>query len=224
MTAVHQVNRLRFVNVYLVEEEDGLTLIDTAIPGSAGAIAKAADAIGKPVVRIALTHGHADHVGSLDALHEALPDAEVLISARDAKLLEKDRSPQPGDPVQKKAKGGVPGTKTRPTRTIAAGERIGSLEVLASPGHTPGHLSFIDIRDRTLYSGDAYATIGGTTQTSAKGTFLFPFMAMAAWDKGIALESAKGLRALDPSRLAPGHGPVLDNPQAARDAAIARGI
>ncbi len=33
---VHQINRFRFVNAYLVEEEDGLTLVDTMLPRSDG--------------------------------------------------------------------------------------------------------------------------------------------------------------------------------------------
>jgi hypothetical protein len=44
---------------------------------------------------------------------------------------------------------------------------------------------------------------------------------MGTWDKSAALESAKRLRALNPSQLAPGHGPVLEQPQEAMDRAIA---
>ena len=43
----------------------------------------------------------------------------------------------PGE-EQGKLRGGYPGAETRPTRTLAAGDRVGSLEVLAAPGHTPG--------------------------------------------------------------------------------------
>ena len=42
-------------------------------------------ALDAPIARIVLTHAHGDHIGSLDALHELLPDAEVLISSRDAR-------------------------------------------------------------------------------------------------------------------------------------------
>ena len=80
------------VNFYLVREDDGFTLVDTGLPGSADAILAAAHAHGGPVRRIVLTHAHMDHVASLDALHAALPDAEVLISARDARFLAGERS------------------------------------------------------------------------------------------------------------------------------------
>ena len=63
---VTRVTRLGMINVYLVREDDGVTLIDTALPRSAKAITAAASRLGAPIKRIALTHSHGDHVGSLD--------------------------------------------------------------------------------------------------------------------------------------------------------------
>jgi glyoxylase-like metal-dependent hydrolase (beta-lactamase superfamily II) len=219
---VHRLTRLHAVNAYLVPEDGGLTLIDTLIPRSARTVRAVADRMGERIARIALTHAHADHVGSLDELAESLPGVEVLISARDARLLAKDMTLDPGEP-QEKLRGGFPGTRTRPTRTFEPGERIGSLEVVAAPGHTPGQVAFLDVRDRTLYCGDAYSTLGGV-RTSAKVNPLFPFPTLATWHRPTALETARALRALDPARLAPGHGRVVERPAAAMDAAIARGI
>ena len=216
---VTRVSRLGLVNAYLVEEDDGLTLVDTMLPRSAGAILKAAG--GREIKRIALTHAHGDHVGSLDALVAELPGVEVLISGRDARLLAKDMTLDAGEP-DAKLRGSYPGTETRPTRTVEAGERIGSLEVVASPGHTPGHVAFLDTRDRTLYCGDAYSTLGGVA-TTAKVNPRFPLPGFATWHGPTVLESAQALRALDPARLAPGHGKVVESPAAAMDAAIARG-
>ena len=216
-----RVSRFGFVNAYLVEEDDGLTLIDTALPRSEKAILAAAEQLGRPIVRIVLTHAHQDHIGSLDALHALVPDAEVLISARDARLLAKDMTLDPGE-EKGKLRGGYSGAETRPTRTLAAGDRVGSLEVVAAPGHTPGQVAFLDTRDRTLYCADAYATVGSVA-TTAKRYWRFPLPASATWHHPTALESAKALRALDPARLAPGHGKVVESPGAAMDAAIARG-
>jgi glyoxylase-like metal-dependent hydrolase (beta-lactamase superfamily II) len=215
-----RVTRFGLVNAYLVREEDGLTLVDTAIPGSQKAILAAAKAAGAPIVRIALTHAHGDHVGSLDALAAELPDAEVSISARDARLLDKDKSLDPDEP-QEKITGSFPGTKTKPSRTFSPGERVGSLEVIAAPGHTPGHVAFLDTRDRTLICGDAYSTLGGVA-TSAKANWRFPLPAVATWHKPTELESARRLRALEPTALAPGHGKIVADPVAAMDAAIAK--
>jgi glyoxylase-like metal-dependent hydrolase (beta-lactamase superfamily II) len=217
--AVNRVVRFGIVNAFLVEEDDGLTVVDTMLPRSAGTILKAAG--GREIKRIALTHAHGDHVGSLDALVARLPGVEVLISGRDARLLAKDMTLDAGEP-ESKLRGSYPGTETRPTRTVEAGDRIGSLEVIASPGHTPGHVAFLDTRDRTLYCGDAYSTLGGVA-TTAKVNPRFPLPGLATWHGPTVLESAKALRALDPARLAPGHGKVVESPAAAMDAAIARG-
>ena len=220
--SVLPVVRFKLVNAYLVREEDGLTLIDTTVAGSTKAILAAASAAGAPITRIALTHAHSDHVGSLDALCAELPGVEVLIGARDAKLLAKDKSPEPGEPADAKVRGGVPGTKTRPTRTLADGDHVGSLLVVDAPGHTPGQVAFLDERDGTLYCGDAFHTVGGV-HTTAQAGWRFPFPALATWHKPTAVESARRLRALDPQRLAPGHGGVVEAPASAMDTAIARG-
>ena len=213
-----QLTRLGFVNCYLVREEDGFTLIDTGMSGQAQPIMQAAQKLGLPIVRIVLTHAHVDHVGSLDALHAALPDAQVAISARDARFLTGDRSLDPTEP-QVPLRGGYPVCTTAPTLLLHEGERIGSLEVLATPGHTPGHLAFLDTRDRAVIAGDAFQTLGGVAVT---GTFklLFPLPALATWHKGLALSSARKLLAREPSVLTVGHGRMLENPQVAMERAI----
>ncbi|HEX3511863.1 MAG TPA: MBL fold metallo-hydrolase [Solirubrobacteraceae bacterium] len=215
-----RISRFGFVNAYIVWEDDGLTLIDTTLPGGGKNILRAAGQTGQPIRRIVLTHAHGDHIGALDELHAALPDAEVIISARDARLLAKDMSLDPDEP-QSKLRGDYRGAKTSPTRTAADGERIGSLEVVSSPGHTPGHLAFLDTRDRTLFAGDVYSTLGGVA-VSARMNPRFPLIVMGTWDRPTDVRSAERLRALEPARLAPGHGRILDAPLQAMDRALAR--
>jgi glyoxylase-like metal-dependent hydrolase (beta-lactamase superfamily II) len=222
MSLVRIPRLLGIVNAFLVEEDDGLTLIDTTTgPGAAKAILAAAGKQGRPIVRIALTHAHQDHIGGLDALAAELPGAEVLISTRDAKLLAKDMTPEPGEPADAKLRGGYSGAKTKPTRLLEPGDRVGSLAVVAAPGHTPGQIAFMDPRDRTLIAGDAYSTLGGVA-TTAKPNPRFPMPALATWHRPTALATARALRTLDPVRLAVGHGRTVENPGAAMDAAIAK--
>jgi glyoxylase-like metal-dependent hydrolase (beta-lactamase superfamily II) len=216
----HRITRLAMVNAYLVTEDDGLTLIDTTIKGGEKAILPAAERLRAPIVRIALTHGHGDHVGALDALAHALPRAEVSISARDARILAGDRSTDPDEPSSK-LRGGWPKIATKPNRLLVPGDRVGSLEVVAAPGHTPGQVAFLDPRDGTLYCGDAFSTLGGMA-TTAKINPRFPLPTFATWDRPTALRTAKALRELDPRALAPGHGRVVDAPGPAMDAAIAK--
>lgn len=214
-----QLNHLKFVNCYLVREDDGFTLIDTSYPASqAQPIIQSASKLGLPIARIVLTHAHVDHVGSMDALHEALPDVPVIISERDARFLGGDMSLDPSEP-QTKLRGGYPVCKAKPTLLLHEGDRVGSLEVIATPGHTPGHLAFLDTRDRALIAGDAFQTQGGI---AVSGTIkpLFPLPAISTWNKGLCLESARKLLALQPSLLAVGHGRMLSNPQEAMERAI----
>lgn len=211
--------RLLPVNAYLVREADGLTLVDAGLPGSAAAYLRAAAELGAPIVRIVLTHAHGDHVGSLDALRKRLPAAELSVSARDARFLAGDMSLDAGEP-QAKLRGSYQKVAARPERLLADGDMVGSLRVVATPGHTPGHIALLDTRDGSLIAGDALQTRGGI---AVAGTlrWRFPLPAIATWHRPTALASARRLRALEPARLAVGHGDVLEAPLAAMDAAIA---
>lgn len=209
---VTQLTRLRFVNCFLVREEDGLTLVDTTM-NAAEPIVAAAERIGAPIVRIALTHGHGDHVGSLDALKQRLGDSvQVLMPELDAQIHAGERA---------KTKGSWPSLQTRPDVRLQGGERVGSLEVVPSPGHTPGHVSFVDTRDRTLIGGDVFTSYG-RVEVSNHFYWRFPLAAMATEDGAQDVDSARALRALEPSLLLVGHGPATRMPVAAMERAIAR--
>ncbi len=215
-----QLTRFGIVNAYLVREDDGFTLVDTMISGSAAGIVDAASEAGSDIVRIVATHAHSDHVGSLAALADRLPDAELIASQREAKLMAGDRSPEPGEP-EAKLKGGIKKLDLSFDRTVVDGEQISSLRVVAAPGHTPGQIALLDIRDQSLIAADSYSTLGGVA-TSAGPYLRFPLPGLATWHRPTALETARKLRALEPSLLAAGHGQVRRDPVRAMDEAIAR--
>ena len=213
-----QLTRLRFVNAFLVREDDGFTLVDTTTGGAADALIEAAEPAGGAIRRIALTHGHGDHVGSLDALEERArrgrgPDARA-------------RRPHPrGGEGRRGQAHRAAGRSSRPSpdvRLERGRPRRAASRSIASPGHSPGHVAFLDTRDRTLIAGDAFTTYG---KVAVSNHFLTGASRSRRWRRGTrrrTVESARALRALDPAVLVVGHGPAVRDPGAAMDRAIAR--
>src|ERR1700682_259328 len=192
------------MNCYLVLEDDGLTLVDSTMSPPAADVSRDASELGLQLRRIALTHAHGDHVGGVAGVRQRFAGLEVSIGEREARLLEGDRKLDPGEP-QTPVRGFFTKVDWKPDQLLKPGDRVGSLEVVASPGHTPGHVAFLDVRDRSLIAGDAYQTRAGIA-VSGDLRPLFPFPAVATWNKQTALASAVALRALGPSLLAVGHG------------------
>ncbi len=213
-----QLTRLGAFNCYLVREAEGLTLIDTNMSGSGRGILQAAQGVGLPITRVTLTHAHADHAGSLDAVCAQLPEAEVAFTARTAAFLQGQRDLKADEP-QAKLRGSFVNRTTKATRLLQAGDMLGSLRVVAAPGHTPDQVAFYDERDGSLIAGDAFQTQAGTAVAGVR-RWLFPFPAMATWHLPTALATAVALHALTPARLAVGHGRVLEGPLASMNAAI----
>ena len=138
---------------------------------------------------------------------------EVLMPELDARIHAGEKV------VEGKLPGGWPKITATPDVRLQPGDHVGSLEVIAAPGHTPGHSAFLDTRNRSLLAGDTFTTIGNV-QVSNHFYWRFPLAAMATWDKGKDQESARALRALDPTLLAVGHGAPVRRPGAAMDRAI----
>ena len=163
---------------------------------------------------MALTHGHGDHVGSLDALKERLgEEVEVLIPELEARI-------QTGEQVvEGKLPGSWPKVTTRPDVVLQDGDWVGSLRVAACPGHSPGHVAFLDTRDRSLIAGDVFTSIG-SVQVTNHFYLRFPLAQMATWDKAKDLESAQDLTRLAPTLLVVGHGPAVPRPVPAMEASL----
>lgn len=144
--------------------------------------------------------GHASH---LDALREALggrPLARVFLThghPDHASGVPRLREAWPDLAV-------VDGS----SRSVPAGDA--TFEVIPTPGHSPDHACLWDPGARVLFGGDLLV-LGGTIMIAASsGGNLRQY-----------LESLARVRALEPARIYPGHGPVIDHPAALIDEYVA---
>ncbi len=189
------------VNTYLVAEADGFTLIDAGLPGLQTRILAVMGRTGRPLKRLALTHAHADHIGSVDALKKALPDLELLVGANDAELLAQN------------------GAKTAPDTLLRGGDSVVSLRVLDTPGLSAWHLAFFDERDGTLYAGDTFVNLPRLRVASVPN-MIFPFPTLATHSPAQTVESARLLLNIPAKFLALGHGRIVAEPLKAMRRAV----
>lgn len=160
-----------FVNVYFVGRPGGAwTLIDAGLPGRTSQILEAAEArfgAGARPEAIVLTHGHFDHAGSALPLAEHW-DVPIYAHRLEVPYLNGKSEYPPPDPTV----GGAIAFLSRfmPSGSRNLGGRLRELqpnevpglsgwEWLATPGHSPGHVSFFRPSDRVLLAGDAFATM-----------------------------------------------------------------
>ena len=170
-TGVYQVSR--GVNAFIVDGDEGVTLIDTGLPGRHRSITDGLTDIGRSaddITAILLTHGHVDHVGGAEAIWTA-SGADVLASQDDSSIIRGDRDAPPPPvldrvPFIESIFRLLPSASPVPVSHIVAessGEATPSdVTVIDTPGHTTGHLSFLLDRDGgILFVGDAAAHADG---------------------------------------------------------------
>lgn len=189
------------INAYLVPEADGLTLIDAGVRGMDRRVNRAARQLGLPLRRVALTHTHSDHVGAIDTLMTQWPDLELLVGADDTTNLA---------PL---------GVKNAATRLLRGGDRVGSLTVIDTPGHSPGHVAYLDERDGTLYSGDTFVNVPRLRVASVLNA-IFPLPTFGTHDPAQTTRAARALLDVPLRTLATGHGPTTPTPLPAMRRAV----
>ncbi|QXV64672.1 MBL fold metallo-hydrolase [Mucilaginibacter sp. 21P] len=220
--------RLLFVNIYMIANRRGVgkgwVLVDTGVKGSEDKIIEIAESLfglGTKPTAIVLTHGHADHSGSLKALlkHWNVP---VYVHPLEVPYLT-GRSSYP--PADTSVGGGfmtliswmwrtTPINVSRNLREIDPYDGIPELpewKVIHTPGHTPGHISLFFPLNTTLIAGDAF-----TTTRTESAVYALSYMKKISGppkylttDWYAAARSVRKLAALQPRIVATGHGPVM---------------
>lgn len=200
-------------NVFVLVDADGVTLVDTGLPYNHRRILAYLAQLGHAptaVRRILITHADRDHMGGVAALR-ALTGARVYAGALEGAAMAAGRETRRlrMDPALRLAMwllNRVLFVAVQPAaadETLADGQVLpifGGLHVLATPGHTPGHLSFFAPGPGVLFAGDSLRVLGGRLRVSSG-----PNTADAA----AAEASARRQLALNPRLVCTGHGPAL---------------
>jgi glyoxylase-like metal-dependent hydrolase (beta-lactamase superfamily II) len=178
-----QRSDLGFVSAYVLVRAGEAVLVDSGPSGSEGTIAGTLTALGtgwSDVSDVILTHRHGDHIGSLGAVAVAAAQASMWAGIDDVDAVGRDL--------------GLNGVGDR--------DQIAGLTVIATPGHTAGHISILDPAAGVLVAGDALnGENGGVTGPNPQFTS----------DMDIANASVAALAGFDYQTIYFGHGePVLD--------------
>lgn len=201
-------------NPYIITDIDGLTIIDTGIPGSEKKILAYVASLGRSaqdIQRIILTHSDVDHVGSLVALSKAT-GAQTYASEIEAQAIAAGKPSRPSHPPGFSLRRFLftllsPFFKVRPFQVdeiLKDGQILpvlGGLQVVETIGHTPGHISLFAPAASVLFCGDSFKTDANGINVS-----LSPGV---TWDAAKAKESIRKQAALGASIICPGHGPVV---------------
>ena len=200
-------------NSYLIIELDGLTIIDTGMPFSEKQTLRYIASLGRSaeeIRRILITHADLDHYGCLAALKE-VSGARTYASQPEAGAMAKGISSRPVNRDIGRFQGfmiRLMGKYLKPTPIqvdeFLANEQIlpvlGGLQVVETPGHAPGHLSFYAPSLRVLFCGDSM-------KSNDKG--LHASRSRNNWNQALADESVKKQAELGAQIVCPGHGPVV---------------
>jgi glyoxylase-like metal-dependent hydrolase (beta-lactamase superfamily II) len=198
-------------NTYLIIEPTGLTLIDTGLPSSISKIVQFLVSLGytpDDVKHIIITHADDDHYGCLAKL-KAITGATTYTSDIEAQAIQNGKSSRPLKFRGVKAwlfstfSKFVHSKPATIDQTLSEGNIIpimGGLQVIATPGHTPGHIALYAPTQGVLFAGDSLRSNSGK---------LVPSKGINTWDEQEALISVRKLAQLRARIVCVGHGPVI---------------
>lgn len=161
VTMIREPHHSEDVKSYLIEGEQEIAILDTGL--GVGDFVGLVASLSTKRPRVLQTHAHWDHIGAsrhfddvrvhpteAEGLRAGFPEARY-VAAFSGELVDKERLPRGFDP-----RGGLPGRE--PTGWLEDGQRIDLggrvLEVIHTPGHSPGGVSFLDREARALFAGD----------------------------------------------------------------------
>jgi glyoxylase-like metal-dependent hydrolase (beta-lactamase superfamily II) len=183
-----------FVNAYVLVRGKEIALVDTGLPNNGAKFGEAITTAGlgwEAVGHVILTHYHPDHVGSMGEVLAAAPQARVYAGAADIPQI----------------------TSPRPLTPVTDGEEVFGLRIIATPGHTPGHISVLDPVGSLLVVGDAMGNVNHRLSGSNP---------QYTTDMAQANQSVKKLAALTFAKAVFGHGDPLEQDASAAVATLAR--
>ena len=202
-------------NCYILADADRLTIIDTGLPFSEKRILAYVARLGKSarnVQRILITHADVDHYGCLAALKRA-SGACTYASRLEAAAMAKGRSSRPVERSIDTAlqrlliamlSRMMKATAIQVDQVLAEGQILpvlGGLQVVETPGHSPGHLSYFVPSAGLLFCGDSMRSDG---KRGFRGS-----RSRNDWDPTLAKVSVRKQADLDAQSVCPGHGPVV---------------
>jgi hydroxyacylglutathione hydrolase len=192
------------INIYLI---DGI-LVDAGSPQAHKRILRE---LGDraPVAHL-VTHAHPDHYGSSHAVCERY-GIPLLTGAGDADAIEKGRPEPNGTFVARNILSKMPPPPAHPVATrLKEGDKVGSFEVIDTPGHSRGHIALWRAVDRTLVLADVLFNLNPFTM---KTGLREPLRALTL-DPAQNRDSARKVAELEPELVLFGHGPALRNSEA----------